>query len=91
MDSSSFLTLRLSEEDARTVETLRAATGLSKTDVVKQALRLMASSSGLTARAGTSLYDIRMAQGSLHAGDASRQSSRAKKIVREIVRAKHGR
>lgn len=88
---SSFLTLRLNEDDVRTVESLRAATGLSKSALVKEALHRMAKAQGVAAAKPTSLYDLWLAMGPHDGGNVERQSSDAKRIVRERIRARHRR
>lgn len=88
MDSE-FLTIRLSKEDARVVHRLRATTGLSKTEIVKRALRSLAS--GATAPAGgEGLFELGASRFGRY-GDVRRQSSNIKRIARSRADAKRTR
>jgi uncharacterized protein YgbK (DUF1537 family) len=84
MDSE-FLTVRLSKDDASVIERLRQKTGLSKTDIVKRALRSLALEGGETAGGG--LFELGAARFGRH-GSARRQSSDIKRIAKSRVRAK---
>jgi hypothetical protein len=88
--NAQFLTLRLTEDDVDIVTRLRAQTGLSKSDLVKRALREMVSAND-TPTTSVSLYDLKMAQTTEILGDSTRQSAHIKQIVRERLQAKHSR
>ena len=85
--ASSHMTLRMSEQDVLLVERLRAQTGLSKSDVVKHALRTLASNQALAAPSQPSLFDMGTSRFGRH-GHAGRQSAQIKVVVRERVQAK---
>lgn len=89
MESARHLTLRLSDADAATLEQLRSHTGLSKTDIVKRALRHLAASAKVSAAtaAAPSLFSLGKGSFGLH-GDASRQAATIKAVVRERIKAK---
>ena len=77
-----FLSLRLSTEDSRIVERLHGQLGLSKSDLVKRALRLLAEQidGGTQAdayTAGVHLFGRH--------GNAQRQSSHIKDVVRQVL------
>jgi Arc/MetJ-type ribon-helix-helix transcriptional regulator len=80
-----FLTVRLGQDDAGLVDRLRERTGLSQSDVVKQALRAWASaqSGGVT----ENLFSLGEGRFGRH-GDASRQSRDIKRVVRARLDAK---
>jgi nucleoid DNA-binding protein len=80
-----FLSLRLGSQDAALMQQLHEKTGLSKTDIVKQALRQWASAT--QASDEVSLYDLGKPVFGKH-GDAKRQSSNIKSVVRERLAAK---
>lgn len=80
-----FLSLRLGSQDAALMQQLHEKTGLSKTDIVKQALRQWASAT--QASSEVSLYDLGKPVFGKH-GDAKRQSSSIKSVVRERLAAK---
>jgi hypothetical protein len=80
-----FLSLRLGQQDAALMQLLHEKTGLSKTEIVKQALRQWASSA--QASSEISLYDLGKPVFGKH-GDAKRQSSSIKSVVRERLAAK---
>jgi nucleoid DNA-binding protein len=80
-----FLSLRLGSQDAALMQQLHEKTGLSKTDIVKQALRQWASAT--QASGEVSLYDLGKPVFGKH-GDAKRQSSNIKSVVREHLAAK---
>jgi hypothetical protein len=85
--TAQFLTLRLNDDDVQIVSRLRIKTGLSKSDIVKQALRNWANTSD-TPSDSVSLYSLKVAQ-SPREGDASRQSAHIKQVVRSRLQAKH--
>jgi hypothetical protein len=80
-----FLSLRLGQQDAALMQQLHEKTGLSKTDIVKQALRQWAASA--QASSEVSLYDLGEPLFGQH-GDSGRQSSNIKSVVRERLAAK---
>ena len=81
-----FLSLRLGAGDAALVRQLHERTGLSKTEIVKQALRLLASSDQAVA-ANTCLYELGKPSFGRY-GDATRQSAQIKSVVRDRLNAK---
>jgi hypothetical protein len=83
----SHLTLRLGAQDAELLESLRSRMGLTKSELVKQALRMMAASQDQALAAGQGLYALGEKRFGRH-GDASRQSADVKSVVRERLRAK---
>ena len=85
--NSSHLTLRLSNQDALLIEHLRVQTGLSKSDVVKHALRALASNDDFAAPAVQGLFALGEGSFGRH-GDASRQSADMKSVVRARLMAK---
>lgn len=85
-----FLTIRLSKEDAHLIRRLRETTGLTRTEIVKQALRSLGGISGETPGAGGGLFELGAGRFGQH-GNVRRQSSDMKRIVRSQVRAKRSR
>ena len=85
--NSSHLTLRLSSQDAALIEHLRVQTGLSKSDVVKHALRTLASNEDFAAPAAQGLFALGEGSFGRH-GDASRQSADMKSVVRARLMVK---
>ena len=83
--STQFLTLRLSADDASLMARLRAQTGLSKSDIVKRALRQLVSAD--EAPQAGSLFALGQASFGKQ-GDAARQSADVKRVVRERLLAK---
>jgi hypothetical protein len=83
--AENFVSLRLGVADAALMRRLHERMGLSKTEIVKQALRLLASST----EAQTSLYELGQASFGRY-GDASRQSRDIKTVVRARLAAKRG-
>ena len=83
--TTQFLTLRLTAEDASLMAHLHAQTGLSKSDIVKRALRQLVNSEAVPAAGG--LFALGQASFGRH-GDATRQSADLKRVVRERLRAK---
>ena len=85
MMATQFLTLRLTAEDAALIAHLHAQTGLSKSDIVKRALRQLVNVETLPADAGV----FALGQASFGCqGDATRQSADVKRVVRERLQAK---
>lgn len=87
--SDQFLSLRLGAGDAALVRQLHERTGLSKTEIVKQALRLLANSGEATAST-TCLYELGKPSFGRY-GDATRQSAQIKSVVRDKLAAKRAR
>ena len=85
--NTSHLSLRLSSQDALLIEHLRVQTGLSKSDVVKHALRALASNDDFAAPAVQGLFALGEGSFGRH-GDASRQSADMKSVVRARLMAK---
>ena len=85
--NTSHLSLRLSSQDALLIEHLRVQTGLSKSDVVKHALRALASNDDFAAPAVQGLFALGEGSFGRH-GDASRQSAAMKSVVRARLKAK---
>ena len=83
--TTSHLTLRLNADDAVLIERLRAQTGLSKSNIVKQALRALAD--GQAAREAPDLFALGADKFGRH-GDRSRQSASIKSVARKRARAK---
>ena len=83
--TTQFLTLRLTAEDASLMAHLHKQTGLSKSDIVKRALRQMLGSEVAPATGG--LFALGQASFGRH-GDATRQSADIKRVVRERLLAK---
>lgn len=86
--SAQFLTVRLTEAESRLVARLHKQTGLTKSALVKQALKNMSGSHD--ASAGGGLFELGAARFGRH-GDAARQSARIKRVVRERLDAKRTR
>ena len=80
-----FLTVRLTETESRLVARLHRQTGLTKSALVKQALRNLSVSQD--SAAGGSLFELGAARFGRH-GDAARQSAQVKRVVRERLNAK---
>ena len=85
--TASHLTLRLTDQDAQLIESLRSRTGLSKSDIVKQALRTWAGSEGSSAPVARGLFALGEGSFGKH-GDVSRQSADMKSVVRERLDSK---
>jgi hypothetical protein len=85
--SSNHLTLRLNREESLLIERLRDSLGLTKSDLVKRALRQLADQASAGAVPAVSLYTLGEGRFGQHA-DATRQSRHIKAIVRERVKAK---
>ena len=80
-----FLTVRLTEDESRLVARLHKQTGLTKSALVKQALRKLSVSQDTSAGGG--LFELGAARFGRH-GDGARQSARIKRLVRERLNAK---
>jgi predicted transcriptional regulator len=85
--SSSHLTLRLSSQDAELIEQLRARSGLSKSDIVKSALRAWVGMQQPTAPVAQGLFALGAGRFGKH-GHAARQSANIKAVVRNQLKAK---
>lgn len=85
--TASHLTLRLTDHDAQLIELLRARTGKSKSDIVKHALRALASNEDSAVPAAQGLYALGESGFGKH-GDVSRQSANVKSVVRARLKAK---
>ena len=83
-----FLSLRLSGDDTRLMERLHTRLQLSKTEVVKQALRLMAAQ--IDAQPQADAFSSGAHLFGRH-GDAQRQATDIKSVVRERLAAKRAR
>ena len=83
--ATQFLTVRLTEAEAKLVERLHTQTGLSKSALVKQALSRLSVAHETSADGG--LFALGAARFGRHA-DATRQSARIKRVVRERLNAK---
>ena len=70
------------------MENLRVQTGMSKSGIVKHALRTLASKGGLAAPAGQGLFALGESRFGKH-GDAKRQSADMKSVVHAQVLARH--
>ncbi len=80
-----FLTVRLSEDDARVIKRLRQETGLSKTDIVRRALRALAKEDAGAMTGG--LFELGADRFGRH-GNVRRQSADIKRIAKTRVLAK---
>lgn len=89
MDTTSphYLSLRLSPDDARLMEQLRTKMGVSKSEVVKQAVRLMASQ--VAAEPESNAFSLGSGVFGRY-GDARRQSSDIKQLVKQRLAEKRG-
>lgn len=83
--SAQFLTIRLTEAESRLVARLNEQTGLTKSALIKQALKQL--SSAHDESAGGGLFELGAARFGLH-GDTARQSAQIKHMVRERLNAK---
>ncbi len=81
-----FLTIRLSNNEARAIERLRQATGLSKTEIVKRALRLLGAG-GISPGGAEGLFALGSGRFGRH-GDVRRQSADIKRIARSRANAR---
>ena len=80
--SAQILSLRLSQDDARLVTQLHAKLGLSKSDVVKRALRIMAFQ--LSSTPDTDAFSTGIGLFGRY-GDVHRQSADIKQMVRQRI------
>ena len=83
-----FLTIRLTEAEARLVARLNAQTGLTKSQLVKQALKKLSAEPDISAGGG--LFEIGADRFGRH-GDKARQSAQIKQVVRARLDAKRSR
>lgn len=83
-----FLTVRLTESEARLVARLHEETGLSKSALVKRALESLSEKHAAPAAGG--LYELGAERFGRH-GDVARQSAQIKRVVRERLDAKRSR
>jgi hypothetical protein len=79
-----FLTLRLNETEAELLARLGASTGLTKTEIVKRALRGLAKS---LPAGEENLFELGAARFGRH-GDDARQAADIKRVVRARLDAK---
>ena len=79
-----FLTIRLSETEVELIARLGAATGLTKTEIVKRARRLWTEDAQGT---GGGLFDLGAPRFGRHGND-SRQAAAIKAVVRRRLDAK---
>ncbi len=87
---SSHLTLRLNRDDDLLIERLRARNGLSKSDLVKQALRALATQQEADLPASQSLFALGEGRFGRH-GIATRQAANIKAAVRARLGVKRSR
>lgn len=80
-----FLTIRLTEAESRLVARLNQQTGLTKSALVKKALENLSLTQD--ASAGGGLFELGEAHFGRH-GDAARQSTQIKRVVRARLNAK---
>lgn len=83
--TTQFLTVRLTEAESKLVERLHLQTGLSKSALVKQALNRLSAVHEKSVEGG--LFALGAGRFGRH-GDATRQSARIKRTVRERLNAK---
>ena len=81
-----FLTIRLSGSEARMIKRLRQATGLSKTEIVKRALRSLEADEGAAA-GKEGLFALGAGRFGKY-GDARRQSADIKRVARSRAHAR---
>ena len=86
--STQFLTIRLTDAEAQLVARLNKQTGLTKSALVKQALKNLSATHD--ASGGGGLYALG-AEGFGRHGDVTRQSARIKQVVRDRLDAKRTR
>jgi hypothetical protein len=84
---SNHLTLRLTRDDVLLIEALRARTGSSKSDLVKHALRTLASQPQFSSPSAPSLFSLGEGRFGQH-GIAARQSANIKRVVRARLESK---
>ena len=81
-----FVTVRLTRDEADAMRRLREITGLSKTEIIRKALRTLASDRSELAE-GVGLFDLGASRFGKY-GDAKRQSSKIGQIARTRANAK---
>lgn len=87
--NTQFLSLRMANDEALLITQLQAALGGTKSDVVKQALRLLATAAHSNQVANApSLHSLGAGRFGRH-GDSARQSVNIKSTVRQRLAAKH--
>lgn len=87
MDSE-FLSVRLSKDDAQVIQRLHQQTGLSKSEIVKRALRSLVQADATATEGG--LFELGATRFGRY-GSARRQSDDIKNVVRARVDAKRHR
>ena len=87
MDSE-YLSVRLSKDDAQVIERLHQQTGLSKSEIVKRALRSLAQHSSTSDAGG--LFDLGAARFGRY-GNVRGQSDDIKNVVKARLDAKRHR
>ncbi len=87
MDSE-FLSVRLSKDDAQVIQRLQQQTGLSKSEIVKRALRSLVQADATATGGG--LFELGAARFGRY-GSARRQSDNIKNVVKARVDAKRHR
>ena len=85
--AASHMTLRLTEDDAQLVARLIERTSMSKSQLVKQALRLLAQTQLASTPAQVSLFALGAERFGKY-GDSARQASNIKAVVRARLDAK---
>lgn len=85
--STQFLSLRMVSEDTVLLDRLQAQLGGTKSDIVKQALRLMAEQTPVEPGHSPSLYALGADRFGRY-GDATRQSADIKTVVRQRLSVK---
>lgn len=83
--ATQFLTIRLTEDESLLISRLHSKTGLTKSEIVKRALRGLAESGAAAAEGG--LFELGAARFGRH-GDVTRQAAGIKQLVRARVSAK---
>jgi hypothetical protein len=81
-----FVTVRLTKDEADAMRRLREITGLSKTEIIRKALRSLASDRTESAE-GVGLFDLGASRFGKY-GDAKRQSSKIGQIARRRASVK---
>ncbi len=85
--NTQFLSLRMVSDDTALLDRLQAQLGGTKSDIVKQALRLMAEQTPVEPAHAPSLYALG-ADRFGRFGDAARQSANIKSVVRQRLDSK---
>jgi len=86
--SSQFLTIRLTQAEARLIARLNEQTGLTKSELVRKALTSLAAEPEAAVEGG--LFELGADRFGRH-GDKSRQSAAIKSVVRSRLDAKRTR